>query len=145
MKFNDEVVLVTGASRGLGRAFARCLADAGANVAVNSTGNSALGAELCKDIQASGGRAFHVPGRVEDAQQLVNNTVAQAGRLDAIVHNAGFVQDKTLRKMTDAQFDAVMDVHLKAAFLLSQAAWPHFEKAEGGRLVFISSASLTAV
>lgn len=141
MKFEDQVVLVTGASRGLGRAFARCIADAGAVVAVNSTGRSDAGAETVEEITRAGGRAFHVEGKVEDATALVEATRKQGGQLDAVVHNAGFVQDKSLRKMSFEQWDAVLDVHLRAAFGLSRAAWPSFEERGGGRLVFVSSAA----
>lgn len=139
VEFSDQVILVTGSSRGLGAAFAHCLAAAGATVAVNSTGSDERGNAVVADIVAGGGQAVHVPGRVEDAETLVDSVVSQCGRLDAIVHNAGFIQDKTLRKMSSQQWDAVLDVHLKSAFKLSQAAWPHFEKQEGGRLVFITS------
>jgi NAD(P)-dependent dehydrogenase (short-subunit alcohol dehydrogenase family) len=141
MKFADQVVLVTGASRGLGKAFARCLAEAGAVVAVNSTGRSDSGQETVDEISRAGGRAFHVPGRVEEATALVEATVKQGGHIDAIVHNAGFVQDKSLRKMSLEQWDAVLDVHLRAAFQLTRQAWPSFEARGAGRLVFVSSAA----
>jgi NAD(P)-dependent dehydrogenase (short-subunit alcohol dehydrogenase family) len=141
MKFEDQVVLITGASRGLGKSFAECIAGAGATVAVNSTGRNDAGAETVEEIVAAGGRAFHVEGRVEAASALVEATLKQGGRLDAVVHNAGFVQDKSLRKMSPDQWDAVLDVHLRAAFGLSRAAWPAFEERGGGRLVFISSAA----
>ncbi len=141
MRFSEEVVLVTGASRGLGRAFAQCLAQAGATVVVNSTGTGNAGDLVVEDIVRQGGHAIHLPGQVEVADTLIQGVVDRCGRIDAVVHNAGFLQDKTLRKMSESQWDAVMNVHLKAAFLLSQAAWPHFETQGGGRLVFISSAS----
>jgi 3-hydroxyacyl-CoA dehydrogenase/3a,7a,12a-trihydroxy-5b-cholest-24-enoyl-CoA hydratase len=141
MKFEDRVVLVTGASRGLGKAFAKCIAAAGATVAVNSTGRNEAGATTVEEIVAAGGRAFQVVGRAEDATALVEATLKQSGHLDAVVHNAGFVQDKSLRKMSFDQWDAVMDVHLRSAFGLSRAAWPTFEERGGGRLVFISSAA----
>jgi 3-hydroxyacyl-CoA dehydrogenase/3a,7a,12a-trihydroxy-5b-cholest-24-enoyl-CoA hydratase len=141
MKFDDKVVLVTGSSRGLGNAFARCIAGAGATVAVNSTGRDSGGQNTVEEITAAGGQAVHVPGRVEDAATLVQSVVDACGQIDAIVHNAGFIQDKTLRKMSVEQWDAVLDVLLKSAFLLTQAAWPHFVSRGGGRLVFLSSGS----
>ena len=141
MNFEDRVVLVTGSSRGLGNAFARCIAAAGATVAVNSTGRNDAGQRAVEEITTAGGRAVYVPGLVEDAASLVESVVEACGQIDAIVHNAGIVQDKTLRKMSVAQWDAVLDVHLKSAFLLTQAAWRHFETQGGGRLVFLSSAS----
>ena len=140
-QFTDQVVLVTGSSRGLGAAFAHYLAAAGAHVIINSTGTSPAGDEVTSNIISQGGRAHHIPMRAEHAEDLVNATVAHAGRIDAIVHNAGFVQDKTVKKMTEAQWDAVLNLHLKASFQYAQAAWPHFEALGHGRLVFISSSA----
>ncbi|MEK9818897.1 MAG: SDR family NAD(P)-dependent oxidoreductase [Pseudomonadales bacterium] len=139
IRFDDQVVLVTGGTRGLGRAFSECLASSGATVVVNSTTGDDGG--VISDIEHQGGRATHIPGLVENADALIEQVIEQCGRLDAIVHNAGFVRDKTLRKMTDEQWDDVMGVHLKAAFQLTRAAWPHFEAAGRGRIVLISSAS----
>ena len=139
IRFDDQVVLVTGGTRGLGRAFSECLASSGATVAVNSTTGDDGG--VISDIEHQGGRATHIPGLVENADALIEQVIEHCGRLDAIVHNAGFVRDKTLRKMTDEQWDDVMGVHLKAAFQLTRAAWPHFEAAGRGRIVLISSAS----
>ena len=137
--FNDKVVLVTGGSRGLGNAFSRCLAQAGATVAINSSTEDDRG--TTQAINDAGGRAIHFPGRVEDSAELVEKVVAECGRVDAIIHNAGFIQDKTLRKMPEAQWDAVMDVHLKTSFKLVQAGWPHFEEQGGGRIVLMSSSA----
>jgi NAD(P)-dependent dehydrogenase (short-subunit alcohol dehydrogenase family) len=141
MRFDGKVVLVTGGSRGLGNAFARCLADAGALVAVNSTGKDDSGQLAVDAINNTGGQAVNMPGRVEDSHVLVERVVSECGRIDAIVHNAGFVQDRTLRKMEGSQWDAVLDVHLKSAFELTKAAWPYFEAQGGGRVVFLSSSS----
>ena len=141
MHFDNKVVLVTGGSRGLGAAFTRELAGAGATVAINNTGRDDSARELAEQISSAGGQAFPAVGRVEDAGKLVNQVVEHAGRLDAIVHNAGFVQDKTLRKMTNQQWDAVLDVHLKSSWLLAKAAWPHFSTAGAGRLVLLSSSA----
>ena len=139
IRFDDQIVLVTGGTRGLGRAFSECLASSGATVVVNSTSDDDGG--VLSAIERQGGRAIHIPGLVENANALIEKVVEQCGRLDAIVHNAGFVRDKTLRKMTDEQWDDVMGVHLKAAFQLTRAAWPHFEATGRGRVVLISSAS----
>ena len=125
----------------MGRAFAKCIATAGGTVVINATGANDAGETTANEIRAAGGEAVYIPGRVEDAEALIAAVVDRCGRLDAVVHNAGFVQDKTLRKMSAEQWRAVLDVHLTSAFALSKAAWPHFEAAVGGRLVFISSAS----
>ncbi len=139
IRFDNKVVLVTGASRGLGRAFAECLGKAGATVALNSTTSNDHGA--CEAIRHAGGTAFHFPGRVEDSAGLVSQVIDTCGRIDAIVHNAGFIQDKTIRKMSETQWDEVLDVHLKTAFKLTQAAWPHFESQGCGRVVLLSSSA----
>lgn len=139
VRFDHKVVLVTGGSRGLGKAFASCLADAGAMVALNSTSEDDRGAT--QEIIDAGGKAVHFPGRVEDSDALVERVVERCGRIDAIVHNAGFIQDKTLKKMTDDQWDAVLDVHLKTSFKLARAAWPHFESQGSGRIVLLSSSA----
>ncbi len=139
LRFDDQVVLVTGATRGLGLAFARCLAEAGATVAVNHTQASEAGEAVVAGLVEAGGRAVYCPGRVEAAGALVDDVVARCGRLDAVVHNAGFVRDKTLRKMSEAAWDEVLDVHLKSSFQLTQAAWPHFEAVGGGSVVLLVS------
>ncbi len=141
MQFNNEVVLITGSSRGLGKAFAECLANEGAHVVINDTGRNTVGADLAAQLQSAGQRATYVGGQVEDASTLVEQVIGTCGRLDAVVHNAGFVRDKTLRKMTLEQWHEVMNVHLTTAFTLTQAAWAHFEAVGSGRLVFVSSAS----
>jgi NAD(P)-dependent dehydrogenase (short-subunit alcohol dehydrogenase family) len=137
--FKDRVVLVTGGSRGLGNAFARCLAQAGAIVAINSSTEDDRG--TTQAINDAGGRAIHFPGRVEDSAVLLEKVVLECGRIDAIVHNAGFIQDKTLRKMPEEQWDSVMDVHLKTSYKLTKAAWPYFEKQGSGRIVLMSSSA----
>ena len=79
-------------------------------------------------ITGSGGQAAHFAGLVEHPDSLIEAVVERFGRLDAIIHNAGFVRDKTLRKMTDEQWQEVIDVHLSAAFKLTRAAWPHLKR-----------------
>ena len=140
VSFKDQVVLVTGSSRGLGRAFAECIAAAGGHVVVNSTGRDDSGDRACDEIATSGGLATHIACRVENAEDLVGEVLARCGRLDAVIHNGGFIEDKTIRKMTNQQWDDVLDVHLGAAFRLTRAAWPHFQQ-QGGRIVLISSSA----
>ena len=139
VSFDGKVVLVTGGTRGLGRAFSECAANAGATVILNSTTDEDGG--TTQAISDTGGKAIHMPGLVEEPDALIEKIVIECGRIDAVIHNAGFVRDKTLRKMSDQQWDEVMDVHLTASFRLSRAVWPHFEEQGGGRIVLISSAS----
>ena len=139
VSFDGKVVLVTGGTRGLGRAFSECAANAGATVILNSTTDEDGG--TTQAISDAGGKAIHMPGLVEEPDVLIEKIVIECGRIDAVIHNAGFVRDKTLRKMSDQQWDEVMGVHLTASFRLSRAVWPHFEEQGGGRIVLISSAS----
>ena len=139
VSFDGKVVLVTGGTRGLGRAFSECAANAGATVILNSTTDEDGG--TTQAISDAGGKAIHMPGLVEEPDVLIEKIVIEYGRIDAVIHNAGFVRDKTLRKMSDQQWDEVMGVHLTASFRLSRAVWPHFEEQGGGRIVLISSAS----
>ena len=141
MTFDNAVVLITGGNRGLGKAFSRCIAEAGARVVINSTGSDDSANQLASQLRSEGLQALAINGRVEEAAALVGEVIEQCGRLDALVHNGGFVRDKTLRKMTDSQWDAVLDVHLKSAWRLTQSAWPHFEAAGGGRVVLMSSSA----
>ena len=141
IQFTNEVILVTGSGRGLGRAFAECIGAAGATVIVNDTGATDAGQSVCDGINAAGGRAEYVPGHAEQSDQLVGEIIERCGRLDGVVHNAGILRDKTLRKMSDEQWDTVLDVHLKSCFTLARAAWPHFESQGGGSLLFITSAA----
>ena len=139
VSFDGKVVLVTGGTRGLGRAFSECAANAGATVILNSTTDDDGG--TAQAINDAGGKAIHMPGLVEEPDVLIEKIVIECGRIDAVIHNAGFVRDKTVRKMSDQQWDEVMGVHLTASFRLSRAVWPHFEEQGGGRIVLISSAS----
>ena len=139
VSFDNQVILVTGGTRGLGRAFSELAAASGATVVLNSTGSDDGGAT--RAINEAGGQAVHMPGLVEEPEDLIENIVDKLGRIDAVIHNAGFVRDKTLRKMSDEQWDDVLAVHLTASFRLSRAVWPHFENQGGGRIVLISSAS----
>ncbi|MBA58630.1 MAG: serine/threonine protein kinase [Gammaproteobacteria bacterium] len=137
--FEDRVVLVTGATKGLGLSFARCLAEAGAHVVLNS--RTPYPGHSLEFMKNEGLKVSFIKGPVEESQELIDRVMDQNGRLDSLVHNAGFIMDKTLKKMSDSQWSDVMGVHLTSAFKLTRAAWPHFEEAGGGRIVFLSSAT----
>lgn len=142
MDLSGKVAVVTGAGRGLGRAYAEALAAAGAAVIVNDVDASAA-AEVVAGITAGGGRARGVVaavGSAEAAEQLVETAVSEFGRLDVMVTNAGILRDKVLWKMSDDDFDAVIDVHLRGTFSCARAAAVRFrEQGTGGRLILISS------
>ncbi len=144
--------IVTGAGRGIGAAIAKELAACGASVVVNDLGVSASGdplpedpaAEVAAAIAASGGSAVVHHGSVASfaaAQDMVGQCLAAFGRLDFVVHNAGIVRDVIFHKMTEADFDAVIAVHLKGCFNLCRAAAPQFRAQGSGSIVAMTSTS----
>lgn len=125
-KLDNKVALVSGAGRGIGREIAVKLASDGARVVVND-----LDAEPAKDtvsaIEAAGGEAIACVGSVTDrdfADRFVRTAVDSFGGLDIVVNNAGYIWDNVIQKMTDEQWDAILDVHLKAPFRILRAAQP---------------------
>lgn len=141
-ELTDKVAVVTGAGRGLGFAYARALAAAGASVVVNDVdGDLARGAAAA--IESDGGSVVDHVGPVGDgetANELVQTAVDSFGRLDAMITNAGVIRDRVLWKMTDEDFDDVVNVHLRGTFTCARSAAVHFRDAgRGGRLVLIGS------
>ncbi|MEQ3549441.1 SDR family NAD(P)-dependent oxidoreductase [Pseudonocardia nematodicida] len=139
---SGKVIVVTGAGRGLGRAYARAVADSGAAVVVNDVDADAAG-PVVDEIVAAGGRAVAVVapvGPTETADRLVATAVAEFGRLDALVTNAGVLRDRTVAKMSDDDFDTVVETHLRGTFTCARAAITRFrEQGDGGRLVLVGS------
>ena len=142
MDLAGKVAIVTGSGRGLGLAYARRLASRGAAVVVNDV-DAAVAEQAAADIRESGGQAVAVAAAVgssEAAQQLVDAARESFGRLDILVSNAGVLRDKVLWKMTDEDFDTVIDVHLRGTFTTARAAAVAMkEQGEGGRLILIGS------
>ena len=148
-----KVVLVTGAGRGVGRGIALDMVRAGAAVVVNDLGGSISGAgggdlspaqEVVGEIKRLGGRAVADGHSVADwngAHAMVQAAIDNFGRIDAVVNNAGILRDVLFRKMEEADFDAVIAVHLKGAFNVSRAAAPHFREQHSGTYVHMTSTS----
>lgn len=137
-----KVAVITGSGRGLGLAYARALAAAGATVVINDV-DEQVAADAAESIRAAGGSASHVAvavGTSKAADALVSHAVSEHGALDIVVSNAGILRDKVLWKMTDDDFDAVINVHLRGSFTLGRAAAVRFrEQGTGGRIILIGS------
>ena len=142
MKLKDKIALVTGSSRGVGRAVALGFAKQGANVIVNYTSNENAANEVVAAIQSAGGKAISVKADVAqkpEAQNLVNSAIDAFGRLDILVNNAGFTRPAMMIKMTEDQWDQVVDIHLKGAFLCAQAAGLHMKEQKSGKIINVTS------
>ena len=139
---NDRVAIVTGGSRGIGRAIAETLAAAGATVVVNYKSNTAAADEVVQAIIAADGRALAVQADVATAQgveTLFKTTLDSFGRLDILVNNAGITRDGLLLRMKEDDFDAVLNTNLRGVFLCTKAALRPMSKARGGRIISITS------
>lgn len=142
MKLKDKIALVTGSSRGVGRAVALGFAKQGANVVVNYTSNENAANEVVETIQSMGSKAIAVKADVAqkpEAENLVNSAIDTFGRLDILVNNAGFTRPSMMIKMTEDQWDQVVDIHLKGAFLCAQAAGLHMKEQKSGKIINVTS------
>jgi NAD(P)-dependent dehydrogenase (short-subunit alcohol dehydrogenase family) len=149
---DGRVAVVTGSGRGLGREFALALAREGAAVVVNDIGVSLGGAvtdedpasEVCAAIESFGGRAVAARDSVSDfeaAGRIIQTAIDAFGGVDIVVNNAGIVRDRTLVKMDEADFDAVIATHLKGTFNTVRHAAPHMKERGWGRIVNITSSA----
>ncbi|QNE14359.1 SDR family NAD(P)-dependent oxidoreductase [Pseudarthrobacter sp. NBSH8] len=142
MNLSGKVAIVTGSGRGLGLAYARELARQGAAVVINGQGTESV-TDAVRTVEADGGRAVGVVvpvGSTKSARLLVQTAVETFGRLDILVTNAGILRDKSLLKMTDEDFDDVINVHLKGTFTCVREAFGYFkENGIAGRIITIGS------
>lgn len=152
IRFDERVVIVTGAGGGLGRSHALALAARGAAVVVNDLGgdlkgqgsNASAAEQVVAEILAAGGQALANHDNIATqagASSLVGAAMQQFGRVDALINNAGIVRDKSLVKMDMADFEAVVRVHLMGSALCTRAVWPVFQARGYGRVVFTTSAA----
>jgi 3-oxoacyl-[acyl-carrier protein] reductase len=137
-----KVALVTGGSRGIGRAIALALAGNGATVAVNYASNESAAKETAQQVRACGSEAIAIQGDVADAdvaKRLIDETVAALGGLHILVNNAGLTRDDLLLRMSEEAWDRVMAVDLRGAFLCTKAALRPMTRQRWGRIINIAS------
>ena len=140
MDLSGKVAIVTGSSRGIGKAIALKLADAGASVVV--TGHIEDAEPVAKEIRAKGRQSLAVRASVTsaaDIEKLVEATLSTFGRVDIIVNNAGITRDQLVLKMSEDDWDAVLDTNLKSVFLCTRAVLRPMLKQRWGRIINISS------
>lgn len=138
----DKVALVTGASRGIGKAIALSLASQGAKVAINYSSSDDAALEVCDIIRKNGGTAEIFKARVneeEEVENMFSSIEEKLGSVDILVNNAGITKDNLLMRMKTQEWDSVMDVNLKGAFLCTRRALKGMMKARYGKIINISS------
>ncbi|WP_030006868.1 3-oxoacyl-[acyl-carrier-protein] reductase [Picosynechococcus sp. NKBG042902] len=141
-RLKDQVAIVTGASRGIGKATAIALATEGAKVVINYARSSAAAEALVAEIQAAGGEAIALQADVSQEDQvndLVEKTLAQWGQIDILVNNAGITKDTLLMRMKLDAWQAVIDLNLTGVFLCTKAVTKPMMKKRRGRIINITS------
>lgn len=152
IRFDNRVAIVTGAGGGLGRCHALELARRGAKLVINdlggamdgSGGNSAAAEAVVAEIKAMGGEAIANGSSVNDeagVQKMIDDAMAAFGRIDILICNAGILRDKSFTKMTNADIDLVLDVHLRGTFKPIKAAWDIMKEQGFGRIVVTTSST----
>lgn len=149
LRFDNRVVVVTGAGNGLGREYALLLGSRGAKVVVNDLGGGfkGEGAEkraadiVVKEIRDAGGIAVPDYNSVVEGHKVIQTAIDNFGRIDILINNAGILRDKSIANISDDDWDKISDIHLKASFITTRAAWPYFKKQNFGRVIMTSSNS----
>ncbi|MCL4121699.1 UNVERIFIED_CONTAM: hypothetical protein GTU68_062248, partial [Idotea baltica] len=147
LRFDDQVVIVTGSGGGLGKAYALMFASRGAKVVVNDLGGSSSGEGkdtraadiVVNEIRAAGGTAVANYNSVEDGEKIVQTALENYGRIDILVNNAGILRDRSFARISDNDWDLVHKVHLRGSFSVTRAAFPHMKKQKFGRIIMTSS------
>jgi len=143
VELSGKVALVTGAAQGIGKAIAMLLARNGADVVVSDI-NLEKAQETTNEIQGMGRRSFAIKVNVadlKDVERMVEAIVEQFGRIDILVNNAGITRDRLILRMTEEDWDAVLDVNLKGTFNCTKAVIRHMSKQKSGKIVSIASVS----
>jgi 3-oxoacyl-[acyl-carrier protein] reductase len=142
MRLKDKVAVITGSSRGIGRAIAEAYGENGASVVVNYSSSQKAAEEVVNKIQGFGMRSIAVKADVakkEEVERLVQAAIGEFGRIDILVNNAGFTRPAMMMRMTEDEWDQVLDIHLKGAFLCSQAVARHMKEQKSGKIINVTS------
>ncbi|KAF4963683.1 hypothetical protein FSARC_8327 [Fusarium sarcochroum] len=149
LRYDGQVVVVTGAGGGLGKAYATFFGSRGASVVVNDLGvtskgegNSAKAADVVvNEIKAAGGKAVANYDSVENGERIIETAIQAFGRIDILINNAGILRDISFKNIKDEDWDLIYKVHVKGAYKCARAAWPHFRKQKYGRVINTASAA----
>src|SRR5512145_621680 len=142
LSLKDKVALVTGGSRGIGKAIVTTLASSGASVIINYKGNQTAAEQTVQEIETLKGQAIAIQADVskgDEVEQLFKKTLECYGRIDILVNNAGITRDTLLLRMKEEDFDAVIETNLRGVYLCTRAALRPMTKAHGGRIINITS------
>lgn len=151
LRYDNRVVVITGAGSGIGKEYALLFASRGAKVVVNDLGTRVCGEKtqnvrhpadiVVEEIVKNGGEAIANYNSVEEGEKIIEAAISKWGRVDVLINNAGILRDKSFLKMTESDWDSVYRIHLKGAYITTRAAWKYMWKSKYGRIVFTSSAS----
>lgn len=142
MTLQHKTAIVTGGSRGIGRAICLQLAQQGANVVINYSGSEQKAREVAEQVEALGVKALVIQANVADVSQvdqMIKQTLETFGSIDILVNNAGITRDNLLMRMKETEWDDVMDTNLKGVFLCTKAVTRQMMKQRAGRIINISS------
>ncbi|KAF7330514.1 Peroxisomal hydratase-dehydrogenase-epimerase [Mycena venus] len=140
LSFKGHSVVITGAGGGLGRTYSLLFASRGANVVVNDF-NPEAARKVVDQIVKAGGKAVANSSSAADGEAVIKSALDAFGGITILINNAGILRDKGFKNMSDQEWDQIMEVHLKAAFACTKAAWPHFRKQKFGRVLNTASAA----
>ncbi len=141
MSLSNKVAIVTGSGQGIGREIALKLAEQGASIVISDV-NAATAKEVAAEIEAKNGKSIAIPANVavaDEIHKLVEQTLSSFGHIDILVNNAGITRDGLLLRMSEADWDLVLNINLKGAFICTQAVLRHMIRQRWGRIVNIAS------
>jgi len=142
MRLKDKVAIVTGSSRGVGKSIAIAFGAAGADVVVNYSSSQKSADEVVEKIKSFGRRAIAIKADIAkkaEVEMLTKAAMDEFGKIDILVNNAGFTRPSMMLKMTEDEWDQVVDIHLKGAFLCSQSAAQYMKDRNSGKIINVTS------